>query len=205
MAAVNEHATNLILVGSCGVGKTCLAQTILHQKKIDWTAPPTISDVFSHHADIKNRGEHEFEIRDSSGSEKYANVRTIAYPDCQVCLICFSVDSKESFEHLTNPPPLIDAKDAKHGHGWFGEVAHNAPTIKAILVGTKCDTPKDKREVSQSEAQALATKWKIPYYEVEVRSGAEKANDLLELVVTQHINGDPLVRKKEGGPGCLLL
>lgn len=45
----------------------------------------------------------------------------------------------------------------------------NDETIPFILIGNKCDLI-EKRQVSQEQAQALATEWNVPYVETSAKT-----------------------------------
>lgn len=66
---------------------------------------------------------------DTAGQEDYDRLRPLSYPQTDVFLICFSVVSPPSYENVRSK--------------WYPEVAHHAPNIPIVLVGTKLDLRED--------------------------------------------------------------
>ena len=64
-----------------------------------------------------------------SGQEDYDRLRPLSYPDTDVILMCFSVDSRDSLEN-------IQAK-------WVPEIHHFCPNVPYLLIATKKDFRND--------------------------------------------------------------
>ena len=64
-----------------------------------------------------------------AGQEDYDRLRPLSYPDTDVILMCFSVDSHDSLEN-------ISAK-------WVPEVQHFCPNVPFLLISTKKDLRND--------------------------------------------------------------
>lgn len=58
-----------------------------------------------------------------SGQEDYDRLRPLSYPDTDVILMCFSIDSPDSLENIPEK--------------WTPEVKHFCPNVPIILVGNK--------------------------------------------------------------------
>ena len=67
----------------------------------------------------------EIELWDTAGQEDYDRLRPLSYPDADVILICFSIDSSDSLRNITDK--------------WVPEVNHFCPNVPVILVGNKMD------------------------------------------------------------------
>ena len=63
------------------------------------------------------------------GQEDYDRLRPLSYPDTDVILMCFSVDSRDSLEN-------IQAK-------WVPEIHHFCPNVPYLLIATKKDLRND--------------------------------------------------------------
>lgn len=90
---------------------------------------------------------------DTAGQEDYDRLRPLSYPHTDVFLVAYSVTSPHSFQNVKSK--------------WLPEIAHHAPGIPIILVGTKSDLRDDplmKQSlrnkglsfVDQGEAKSLA-------------------------------------------------
>lgn len=62
---------------------------------------------------------------DTAGQEGYDRLRPLSYPQTDVFLICFSLSSTTSFEHIAKK--------------WLPELAHHAAGVPFLIVGTKGD------------------------------------------------------------------
>lgn len=65
----------------------------------------------------------ELALWDTAGQEDYDRLRPLSYPDTDVILMCFSIDSPDSLENIPEK--------------WTPEVRHFCPNVPIILVGNK--------------------------------------------------------------------
>lgn len=65
----------------------------------------------------------ELALWDTAGQEDYDRLRPLSYPDTDVILMCFSIDSPDSLENIPEK--------------WSPEVRHFCPNVPVILVGNK--------------------------------------------------------------------
>ena len=94
---------------------------------------------------------------DTAGQEDYDRLRPLSYPDTDVILMCFSIDSPDSLENIPEK--------------WTPEVKHFCPSVPIILVGNKKDLRNDAstiRELSKMKQE--------PVKPEEGRAMAEKIN-----------------------------
>jgi len=137
------QSIKLCAVGDGTVGKTCLL--------ISYTTNcfpqdynPTVFDNYSTNVMYKGAAVH-MTLWDTAGQDDYKDMRPLSYPDTNVFLICFAINSTTSFMN-------IETK-------WYPEIKDNCPSVPWILVGNKADTRKDaKQTVSKADAEALAKK-----------------------------------------------
>ena len=66
-----------------------------------------------------------FTLWDTAGREEYIRLRPLSYPETNVFLVCFSVDSQASLDNVRSK--------------WVPEIQHHCPDTPMILVGTKSD------------------------------------------------------------------
>nr|ALG00088.1 Rho GTPase [Azumapecten farreri]ALG00106.1 Rho GTPase [Azumapecten farreri] len=148
MAAIRKK---LVIVGDGACGKTCLL-IVFSKDQFPEVYVPTVFENYV--ADIEVDGKQvELALWDTAGQEDYDRLRPLSYPDTDVILMCFSIDSPDSLENIPEK--------------WTPEVKHFCPNVPIILVGNKKDTRNDentKRElrkmkqepVKASEGQSMA-------------------------------------------------
>ena len=99
----------------------------------------------------------ELALWDTAGQEDYDRLRPLSYPDTDVILMCFSIDSPDSLENIPEK--------------WNPEVKHFCPNVPIILVGNKKDLRNDPQTMRE-----LAKMKQEPVKPEEGRSMAEKIN-----------------------------
>lgn len=59
--------------------------------------------MFENYTTVMNHGRHKVELSlwDTAGQEDYDRLRPLSYPESDVVLMCFSVDSASSLDNLT--------------------------------------------------------------------------------------------------------
>lgn len=113
--------------------------------------------MFQKTASVNNILSFELQIRlalwDTAGQEDFDRLRHISYPNTDVILMCFSVESRVSFENVLSK--------------WTPEVKRFCSKVPIILVGNKKDIRDDlgtlkeikgniKEPVNSKEGQAMA-------------------------------------------------
>ena len=142
MAANRPIRKKIVTVGDSSCGKTCLYTTFVRDRfPVEYV--PSVFE--SYVGDIRVDGKIvELAFWDTVGDEEYARLRPLSYPDTDVYLMCFSIDSPESL--------------AKVLEKWTPEVRHFCPDVPIILVGNKKDLRNDentKRELSKVEQEPV--------------------------------------------------
>lgn len=131
MAAIRKK---LVIVGDGACGKTCLL-IVFSKDQFPEVYVPTVFENYV--ADIEVDGRQvELALWDTAGQEDYDRLRPLSYPDTDVILMCFSIDSPDSLENIPEK--------------WTPEVRHFCPNVPIILVGNKKDLRNDentKREL----------------------------------------------------------
>jgi len=109
-------------------------------------------------ADIEVDGKQvELALWDTAGQEDYDRLRPLSYPDTDVILMCFSIDSPDSLENIPEK--------------WTPEVKHFCPNVPIILVGNKKDLRNDPSTIKE-----LSKMKQEPVKPEEGRAMAEKIN-----------------------------
>ncbi|CAL8107562.1 unnamed protein product [Calicophoron daubneyi] len=118
----------LVIVGDGACGKTSLL-IVFSKDQFPELYVPTVFDSFVSDIEVDNR-DVELTLWDTAGQEDYDRLRTLSYPDTDVILICFSVDSPDS---------LMNVREK-----WISEVRYFCEAVPVILVGLKKDLRLDQ-------------------------------------------------------------
>lgn len=124
----SSHNMKIVVVGDGGCGKTCLLVSYA-QGKFPEIYVPTVFENYVTNVLTPEGKLIELALWDTAGQEEYDRLRPLSYPDVDVLLVCFSLESLTSLQNV---------KDT-----WFPEVSHFCPGIPIVLVGTKSDLPTD--------------------------------------------------------------
>ncbi|TMS15965.1 Rho-related GTP-binding protein RhoA-C [Larimichthys crocea] len=139
MAAIRKK---LVIVGDGACGKTCLL-IVFSKDQFPEVYVPTVFENYV--ADIEVDGKQvELALWDTAGQEDYDRLRPLSYPDTDVILMCFSVDSPDSLENIPEK--------------WTPEVKHFCPNVPIILVGNKKDLRNDehtRRELAKMKQEPV--------------------------------------------------
>lgn len=141
MAAIRRK---LVIVGDGACGKTCLLFAFTKDEFPDKYIPTVFENYVS---DIEVDGKLvELALWDTAGQEDYDRLRPLSYPDTDVILMCFSIDSPDSLENIPEK--------------WTPEVRHFCPTVPIVLVGNKKDLRFDeatRRELAKAKQEPVKT------------------------------------------------
>jgi len=122
------QAFKLVVCGDGAVGKTCLLMCFT-QEMFPREYIPTVFDNYSKNYDFSGRLVR-LDLYDTAGQEDYDRLRVICYPNTDVFLVCFSVESEASLNNVKSR--------------WVPELRHHAPEAKIVLVGLKSDLRNDE-------------------------------------------------------------
>ena len=144
----------IVVVGDGAVGKTCLIFAYAKGKFPD-NYMPTVFDNYS--TDLLIDGVPcTIGLWDTAGQEDYDRLRPLSYPQTDVFLICFSVDSPDSLE-------CVKFK-------WCPEVLYFGQGLPFVLVGLKVDLRDDPATLRD-----LARKKRTP---VTYEQGVQMAEEI---------------------------
>lgn len=175
------YTKKLVVVGDTGVGKTSLIAAYSagsFPKETD----PVAFKVYHEKVNLANDQQLALAVVDTPGDDEYDQIRPVlAYPNADMYLICFALNSKESLKSCVRK--------------WGPEVKSWSPMKPKILVGLKKDTlsnihpsdPNHNYYVDTDRAADVASELKIAhYFEVSSlhMSGIE---ELFHLVVDEII------------------
>jgi Ras family protein A len=190
----------LVVVGDGACGKTCLL-IVFSKDTFPEVYVPTVFENYV--ADINVDGKQiELALWDTAGQEDYDRLRPLSYPDTNVLLICYSIDSPDSLENVPEK--------------WVPEVRHFCPNVPFVLVGCKCDLRTDpgtiaelkktgQSPVTKQDADDLALKINaVKHIECSAKGTAnDRAINVRE--VFEEATRASLANKKKKKGGCQLL
>lgn len=124
-----------VVIGQGCVGKTYMIITHINDVYPQFDVP-TVFDNYTTNVTV-NGEEIELELKDTGGAEDYDRIRPLSYPDVDVAVICFSVNSPDSFEDVC--------------HKWYPEIRKHCRNVPILLVGTKVDLRNDEKTINYLE------------------------------------------------------
>ncbi|ELP86433.1 Rho GTPase, putative [Entamoeba invadens IP1] len=139
-----RRTVKIVMVGDGAVGKTALCSTFVNnQFPQDYI--PTVFDNFSRLQTVDGE-QVTMSIWDTAGQEEYDKLRPMSYPNTNILIICFSIDSRSSFGNVSQR--------------WLPEVKHFCPNAPFLLAATKTDLreSEDVKSRLQMEGNTLISK-----------------------------------------------
>ncbi|KAF9923867.1 GTP-binding protein Rho1, partial [Mortierella alpina] len=151
----------LVVVGDGACGKTCML--MVHSK--NEFPKKYVPTVFENYTMVVTHGKQQIELSlwDTAGQEDYDRLRPLSYPESDVVLMCFAVDTPQSLHNLTEK--------------WHPELSHFLESVPKIVVGLKADlrdeaAAEDKeRCVSYERGAQVAAELDCKYYECSAKTG----------------------------------
>ncbi|RAL10603.1 Rho family GTPase RHO3 [Aspergillus homomorphus CBS 101889] len=118
----------MVLLGDGACGKTS-ALNVFTRGYFPTVYEPTVFENYVHDIFVDNV-HMELSLWDTAGQEEFDRLRALSYEDTHVIMLCFSVDSRDSFENVASK--------------WIEEISENCPNVKLVLTALKCDLRKDE-------------------------------------------------------------
>ena len=156
----------IIVLGDCGVGKTCLSMRA-SRNDFDEHYTTTIGFEFLTINIRVNDSNIKLQIWDTCGQEVYRSLIASFYHSASLAIIVYSIDNENSFNHITE---------------WLNEVKLNSnPDIKLVLIGNKADL-EDIRKVKKEEGEKLSIDNNMSFFmETSAKSGFNAENLFIEV------------------------
>jgi Ras-related C3 botulinum toxin substrate 1 len=136
MASLTE--VKCVVVGDGAVGKTCMLISYV-EGKFPEEYVPTVFENYE--KEVECDGKHiNFTLWDTAGQEGYQKIRTLSYKNADIFLVCFALNSAESFDN-------VKAR-------WAKELKQHRASAPIILVGLKADLKEASFDSSAAEKLA---------------------------------------------------
>ena len=153
----------IIIIGNSGVGKTSITNNATKNIFIENYRSTIGMEIFSLYIKINHRL-LKLQIWDTCGQEIYQSLITNFYRNSSVAFMVYSIDNKESFDHIDN---------------WLKEIKYtNNPDTKIFLIGNKTDLD-NERKVSFEEGKIYANNYEFSaFYETSAKTG-DKVDEIM--------------------------
>jgi small GTP-binding protein len=121
---IDAPVLKVIVVGSSGIGKTCLIGAFVNHQ-FDPGTSPTVTPAYACQELMRTDGLPVcLQVWDTAGQDRYHNVSALFYREADVALICYEAGSHYSLETVPS---------------WVKKVRNQVPDCELIFVGTKAD------------------------------------------------------------------
>jgi len=136
----HDHMYKLIIIGSTGVGKSCLMRKVMNDDFKN-EHQVTIGVEFGSYGIRVDDKVIKMQIWDTAGQESYKSVTRVFYRGAHFVFLTYDITREETFNDMTD---------------WCNEVKnHASEDVRIYLVGNKCEL-EDQREVSFDRALEFA-------------------------------------------------
>lgn len=162
-----EYLFKIVVLGDPEVGKT---STVLRytENAFKRSYIPTIGVNISSKNIVHNNKSIQLLLWDLAGQAKFSYIRQQFYQGSQAALLVFSLIDRKSFESI--PKWYDDLKQLK-----------DFQKLKIVLCGNKSDL-ENRFQVKKEEAEEMAKKYGIPYYEVSAMTGKNN-RELFDTII----------------------
>lgn len=195
----------LVIIGQGAVGKTCFLLRVAHNQFPEEYVPTVFDspDIPVLVRSQKHRMDVQIGLYDTSSRSDYERLRRLSYAGADLMVIAFSVIDQTSFENATTY--------------YLTEAIEYAAGVPVVLLGLKTDLrtstdiieklqKKGERIVSREDAEAVARKLGLKYFETSSLADPEGVQKVMQqcanIIADRHLPSDG--SKKSGG-GLLAL
>ena len=179
----NRVSKNDLVLKICSIGSFYVGKTSLIRKFADWKFStnylPTIGVDYTIKRIVLNDRPVKLLLADTAGQEAFGKVRSSYYIGSLGCLVVFALNNRKSFSAVPD---------------WIREYRSKVnPHSIVVLVGNKNDLT-NERVISFEEAQSMAKKFNILYYETSALWGRREiieifhtlASNILKMIAIIH-------------------
>ena len=161
----SENVLNFLLLGSQAVGKSSFAQRLFNNKFNDNTIVTLGIDVIRTISELYG-SLVKIELWDTAGQERLRSIPKKYYSKGDGFFLLFDVTDRKTFEDISGW--IKDIRTTRGNDETNFEQKTNDEVL--VLMGNKIDNVQN-RTVSKEEANELAEKYNVKYYEISCKSG----------------------------------
>ena len=130
----------LIVIGDCGVGKSCLTSRATTNLFDDGYSTTLGFEFVTFNVKINGKI-IKLQIWDTCGQETYRSLITNFFRSASLAIVVYAINSKESFENIEM---------------WMRELRiHSSPDVKLFLIGNKVDL-ENERKITKEQGENFA-------------------------------------------------
>ncbi|KAI9358926.1 ras family-domain-containing protein [Zopfochytrium polystomum] len=158
---------DFIVVGSGGVGKSCLTVRFLKDEFTE-DYDPTIEETYRKNILVDNITS-TCNITDTAGQHDYTALRDQHLTSGQGFLLVFAVNEKGTFEEMKEiRERIVRVKDTKR--------------VPIVICANKSDLPPEQHEVDMKAVQAYAKSLKVPLFATSAKENQNVLESFHELI-----------------------
>lgn len=160
-----EATYKIVVVGSGGVGKSCITVRFVQGKFIK-KYDPTIEDFYRKQIDVDAEAVM-LDILDTAGQEEFSALRDSYMRTGDGFILVYAVNSSTSFDDCNKlRSQILRIKEKEN--------------VPMILVGNKCDI--EERDVTKAEGQELAKQFGCAFIESSAKENINVAEIFVSIV-----------------------
>ena len=171
-----QNGIKVILLGSIGVGKTCII-TRYNTGKFLKNAPSTRTANYVQITKIINNKKYVFNIWDTAGQEKYNSLTQTFAKNAKIVILVYSIVDKDSFFALDKWLEL--AKSANDSKGYSLGIAANKNDLYQ---------ENEKNTIPDSKGKEYAKKIKAIWKSTSAKEDGQSIEDLMNELMEDYIN-----------------
>ena len=172
------------IIGDSGTGKSCILNKAIKNIFEESYLATAGFEFLTFNIRI-NEKLIKLQIWDCGGQEIYRSLISNFFRNSSISIIVYSIDSKESFQHIGN---------------WLQEIKNKNPNSKIVLVGNKSDL-ENSREVPKDEGEKFTKEHNLDmFFETSAKTGYNVQKVFIEiakLLYTQYKEQQNEVEKKK--------
>ncbi|EGD81385.1 hypothetical protein PTSG_02104 [Salpingoeca rosetta] len=157
----------IVLIGSGGVGKSCIALRYLKDRFVE-EYDPTIEESYSTTIELDGHTV-PLELVDTAGQEEFKSFRDATLDFGEAFIIVFSITDDASYKEATKLVTKVE------------KLFMDEDVTPILLVGNKCDL-KDRRKVEEAVARGFCEQHNITYMETSAKESTNVRDAFAHII-----------------------